>query len=91
MAKDTITVVYRYLALLITKRRDGFISDEADFSRSYKPRWHMVFSRQCPVMFMSYSHVGYLVMAGVLGLIFILCSVWIYYYVQLDGQAMIQN
>lgn len=29
----------------------------------------------------------YLVMAGISGMIFMLCSFWIYHYVELDGQT----
>lgn len=33
----------------------------------------------------------YLVMAGISGIIFVLCSFWIYHYVEVDGQILVDE
>lgn len=144
LAKETAKVVRRYLPLLITEpRKRTDVSDKSQMigesvEGGCRPRWHMVFTWQCPVMFMSYSvctfllgltvlvitpliHVHergwtgdatvsyplcllngsadvipqvavvYLVMAAISGMIFVLCSFWIYHYVQLDGQTLVEK
>lgn len=47
--------VKKYLPLLLTKMGEESLRQEADGGRAYRPRWKMVYTWQCPMMFMSYS------------------------------------
>ena len=56
---ESTVIVNRYLPLLITgsRRAVGLESGQEKIRTATpcEPRWHMVFTWQCPVMFMSYS------------------------------------
>ncbi|KAF2247983.1 hypothetical protein BU26DRAFT_393026, partial [Trematosphaeria pertusa] len=97
--------IQRYVPILLSRTSDG-----------WKPRMKMVFTWQCPMMFMAYSvcaflagltilvctplirregawnagcniAVMYLTVSAIAGTMFVFCSYWVYYYVDLDFET----